>query len=195
MLNRTISTPAMPRPYEAGSLIFLAHTSGNAWRIERGAIRLDRVDEHDEQSLASVAVQGDIIGAETLLLGIYAFSATALTPCLLSPWPPGTATATDSLLSTLVGTEKRAAEVFSLRTGEAQERVQRLLRLLSFREDKKTSVILPPRRDMAEITALTVETVSRVLSRLRQAGRLTPTRLQGIRANCAYVLAVGHNTP
>lgn len=190
MLN---SSPAKANPTlrqcDAGTEIFLAHTTGTAWRIERGAIRLDRVDEQYEQSLASVAVQGDIIGTETLLFGTYAFSATALTPCVLSPWPPGTATAAENLLTTLVGTEQRAAMVFSLRTGESHERVQRLLRLLSFRENKKTSVILPPRRDMADITALTVETVSRALSRLRKGGYLKPTQLDGTRANSAYVLA------
>jgi CRP-like cAMP-binding protein len=37
-------------------------------------------------------------------------------------------------------------------------------------------VVLPSRQDMAEITALTLETVSRMVSQLRQAGMLAPQR-------------------
>lgn len=128
---------------------------------------------------------GDVIGAETLLFGCYTFEGVALSKCLLAPWPGGEAgPANDSLLLALAQTERRAADVLSLRCGQAVERIRRLIRLLVQDRDgiEHTSpvcrVVLPGLKDMADITALTVETVSRSISNLRRAGILEP---QGLR--------------
>lgn len=168
--------------FAAGQSIYTHGTAGNAWRVVSGSVRLDRLELKGEQGFANLAIRGDIIGAETLLFGSYTFTATALTPCLLTPWPEGScAPAGESLLRTMARAEHRASEVMALRCGQAAERVRRLVLLLASPceeagsvRSKQRQVILPPRQDMADITALTLETVSRMVSGLRRAGILKP---------------------
>jgi len=78
-----------------------------------------------------------------------------------------------SLLQTLAATERRAADALALRAGEAFDRVRQLCLLLARdRADGRREVTIPGLRDMAEITGLTVETVSRAMSQLRKSGML-----------------------
>lgn len=179
--------------FAAGQAIYAHGTMGVAWRVVSGSVRLDRLVPMGEQNFANLAIRGDIIGAETLILDCYSFSATALTPCLLTPWPGGSNAPTDaSLLRTLASAERRAAEVIALRCGQAAQRVRRLVFMLAApgeasEEDGKCGevgsrplqVTLPPRQDMADITALTLETVSRMVSALRHAGILSPLLIKG----------------
>jgi CRP-like cAMP-binding protein len=173
-----------------GQRLYAAESPGTAWRVLSGSLRLDRHEPNGEQSFASLAISGDIIGAETLLFGHYTFTATALSPATIVPWPEGhAALAGDSLLATLAKAERRAAEVIALRCGQATERVRRLVMMLAHIPEKNPEnpavaelrVVLPSRQDMADITALKLETVSRMVSQLRQAGILDPLRQGGRR--------------
>ncbi len=162
------------RQISLGELIHDAGAAGIAWRLQSGAVRLDRVIG-DERHFAGLALKGDVIGAETLLFGSYAFEARALGDCTLEAWlDPGSQPSGESLLQTLAATERRAADALALRYGEAMERVRRLFQLLA-REPKPgqaAPILIPGLKDMAEMTGLTVETVSRVVSRLRKSGLL-----------------------
>lgn len=165
-----------------GDAIFAAGATGTAWRVLSGSVRLNRADADGSTMFANLAVAGDVIGAETLLFGTYTFEAVALSPCRLVPWPGGEAApARESLLLTLAQAERRAADVIALRCGQAADRVKRLVRLLAQETAAAGNVTLPGLKDMAEITALTVETVSRSISGLRRAGMLAP---QGERRGC-----------
>lgn len=158
--------------HPAGTRLYAAGTAGQAWRVVSGAVRLDRPSPDEAPMFANLAVAGDVIGAETLLLQHYTFTATALADCVLSPWPEGDgAPAGESLLAALTASETRAADVVALRCGQALERVKRLLRLLAGNSTPHYTQ-LPSRKDMADITALTMETVSRHISSLRRAGAL-----------------------
>lgn len=166
------------RPLDAGERLHEAHAPGSAWRVVSGAVRLDTLDEEDgEPVFAGLAVPGDIVGAETLLLGQCHFRATALTPTVLTPWPGTVGSPSASLLGALARTEQRAAKVVALRAGQAIERVKRLIQLLVPENggESLAHIVLPPLRDMADITALTIETVSRSLSGLRRQGVLEST--------------------
>ena len=156
-----------------GGRIYAAGADGIAWRVKSGAVRLDRVTR-DGRSFAGLALQGDVIGAETLLFGQYSFEACAIGDCELEPWlSTDKAPSGESLLQTLAAAERRAAEVLALRAGEAFERVRQLCLLLSReRSDGRRDLAIPGIRDMAEITNLTVETVSRAMSQLRRTGLL-----------------------
>ncbi|TXH23580.1 MAG: Crp/Fnr family transcriptional regulator [Elusimicrobia bacterium] len=171
---------------ERGERIFSAGSSGGAWRVVSGSVRLDRQAPSGEESFASLAISGDIVGAETLLSGKYTFAATALSGCVLVPWPEAAASGAEALLSTLAKAERRAAEVIALRCGQAADRVRRLVMMLAHRPDTGVrdsgagvQVVLPSRQDMADITALKLETVSRMVSQLRQAGILDPLQRDG----------------
>ena len=156
-----------------GERIHEAGAEGMAWRVASGAVRLDRVGAGG-RSFAGLALRGDVIGAESMVFGRYSFEASAIGDCELEPWPPvGREVSGASLLQTLAATERRAADALALRVGEAFDRVRQLCLLLARdRADGRREVTIPGLRDMAEITGLTVETVSRAMSQLRKSGML-----------------------
>jgi len=159
----------------AGTLLYKAGNEGGAWLLLEGSIRLDRKELGDEAGFAGLAIKGDILGAETLLLGCYTYSATALTACTLARWPGEAAQPEPSaLLKALNSAERRGADAIALRCGEAATRVRRLITLMTHASSarKLSRLMLPALRDMADITALTVGTVSRTLVQLQAEGLL-----------------------
>jgi len=154
--------------------IYHAGQAGIPWRVINGAVRLDRIGA-EGYSFAGLALPGDVIGAEALLSGSYAYEAHALDSCYLQPWLPDAAKPSgEALLRTLAAIERRAADALALRCGEAFDRVRRLFQLLAGEANKNRAVriAIPRLRDMAEMTGLTVETVSRIISQLRKTGLL-----------------------
>ncbi len=164
-----------PHRFRHGDLVYAAGTPGAAWRVLSGSVRLDRVGP-DGAMFASLAVAGDVIGAETLMFGSYAFEARALSDCELALWSDGSVKPSgEFLVQTLAATERRAADVIALRCGQAMQRVRRLMLMLtrgSAQDERLASIEMPSLRDMADITDLTAETVSRAISTLRREGVL-----------------------
>lgn len=172
------------RQLAAGEGLFHAGADGLAWRLNRGVVRLDNVSSASDASFASLAVPGDILGCETLLFGCYTFSATALTQCQLSPWPEGAgALAGESLLASLAQAQQRAAEVVALRGGQAVDRVLGLIRLFT---DSAGQVVLPTRQDIADITDLRFETISRIIKALERTRVLLPIKVDGVHATRSF---------
>jgi CRP/FNR family nitrogen fixation transcriptional regulator len=161
------------RKIPIGGQIYTAGCEGIAWRIRSGAVRLDRVTDEGSH-YAGLALRGDVIGAETLLFGKYSFAACAIGDCVLEPWLAADKALTgESLLQTLAAAERRAADALALRVGEAFERVRQLCLLLArYCDEGRREITIPELRDMAAITNLTEETVSRAMSRLRHLGLL-----------------------
>lgn len=185
------NTPRQSRTCNSGDPIYGAGSTGLAWRVTQGSIRLDAINADGTTAFASLALPGDILGSETMLFGTYAFSASALTQCEITPWPEGTPQANgDSLLITLANAQRRAADLLALRDGQATDRVIGLIRILTNLTctNQKFSVVLPARKDIAEITALRLETVSRIIKGLERAGALSPLRSQGVHAARSFRL-------
>lgn len=185
------SVTRTPCDLDAGQPLYAAGSTGQAWRVTDGVIRLDHAGQAGEHRFASLAIAGDIVGCETLLFGSYTFNATALTPCRLQPWPEGdTASSSAGLLASLAQAQaqKRAADLLALRGGQASARVLGLIRLLA---DRSGQVILPTRQDIADITDLRFETISRIISNLQREHLLSPLRIAGIHATRSYRLAPG----
>lgn len=165
-------------------MLYRAGATGSAWRLKRGIVRLDTTASNGQAAFASLAIAGDILGCETLLFGAYTFSATALTECRLSPWPEGVADS-DSLLASLAGAQRRAADLVALRGGQAMDRVLGLIRLFA---DGAGQVILPTRQDIADITDLRFETISRIIKQLERRHILSPIRIAGVHATRSFAL-------
>ncbi|MCX9155329.1 Crp/Fnr family transcriptional regulator [Niveibacterium sp. 24ML] len=158
-----------------GEVIYEVGATGQTWRLISGIVRLDRDDASGPQ-FASLALAGDLLGSELLLHDCYVFRATALTTCRIEPWlPPPAEQGYRPLLERLTALEARAADLLALRTGSPLDRVSRLLRLLAGGDlsARATRIALPRLRDMAEMTNLAGETVSRAFSELRRQGVLT----------------------
>ncbi len=188
----------MPQPRHAlsfrpGTPIYGIGVPGLAWRVERGSVRLDGNGTPGEARFASLALPGDIIGSEAMLFGTYAFAASALTECELSPWPEGAASArSGSLLRSLATAQRRAADLVALRGGEAVRRVIGLIRIMAnSNDDAAQHVVLPTRQDIADITALRLETVSRIIKRLERDGMLQPVRIDGVHATRSFAVDFG----
>lgn len=155
-------TPAR-RLYKRGELIHLAGEHGPLQRIVSGAARLD-LPTGNGVSFASLALTGDLLGIESLAFGDYGFTARALTPCTLEVHAPTEIPLTQMALAT-----QRAAQTMALRNGPAAWRIQRLVALLTHEGTQPLSNrrhLLPRLADIAEITGLTVETVSRTTATL-----------------------------
>ena len=176
------------RQLAAGQGIYQAGSAGLAWRISHGVVRLDTVGKGGEPTFASLAIKGDILGCETLLFGAYTFSASALTECRLTPWPEGAgAPAGEALLESLAMAQRRSAELVALRGGQAADRVLGLIHLLA---DGAGRVILPTRQDIADITDLRFETISRIIKSFERERVLSPLRIAGVHATRAF--QIGH---
>jgi CRP-like cAMP-binding protein len=171
----------------SGERVFAAGDNGHAWRVGHGIVRLDSITPAGQVAFANLAISGDIVGCEAMLSGSYAFSATALTQCELTPWPEGpAAVAGESLLKSLATAQRRAADIVALRGGQAIDRVTGLLRLLA---DRAGRVVLPARQDMADITNLRFETISRVIKGLERSGVLAAISIDGVRATRGYAVS------
>lgn len=152
-----------------GKLIYCIGQSGGALQILHGSARLNFF-HNDELILAGIAVVGDVIGVEALLAGSYNFEAVAMTDCLVSVWQPEDPA---DLLKLLAEQSQRNASALTLRVGTAEERVRQFLALLAAGQGRYAdpdTVKLPSLKNIGEITGLTIETVSRVLSRWRSLG-------------------------
>lgn len=163
-------------------LIYCAGSGGHAWRVVRGMVRLDCFTG-DGACFAGIALPGDVIGVEARLFGNYDHEAHALTPCVLAPWGEVEIEMPSDfeLQMRLAQARRNAAEALALRSGSAEDRMRRLFGLLQKSQPnaaKEQTVSLPSLRNISDITDLTVETASRIISRWRQQGWLG-TRTRG----------------
>jgi CRP-like cAMP-binding protein len=170
-------------------LLYAASTQGQPWRLNEGIVRLNSRASNGDAKFASLAIAGDILGCETLLFGCYTFQASTLTQCRLTPWPEGGgAVDSASLLTSLAKAQQRAADLVALRGGQAIDRVLGLIRLLA---DQAGRVVLPTRQDIADITDLRFETISRIVKQLERSAILKPIRIDGVHATRSFNLTLG----
>lgn len=187
ILEKFISNQALSNlARTAGECLFKRGETGSAWRLLSGLVRLDQVDADGQRVFASLAVAGDILGCETQLFGEYTFTATALTQCELSPWPGEFSLDTHNFLNSLAQAQRRAVDLLALRGGLAARRVIQLVRLLA---DEQGRVVLPTRGDIAEITDLRLETVSRIIHDLIRDQAITPLKIEGVHATRSFVMS------
>lgn len=165
------------QPYQlaARALVHEPGQWGKSWRLIEGAVRLDRVVEGDSRShFVHLALPGQLIGAEMLLKGQYSFRAQTVVPTVLVPWPAlPEEDVTQDLLSAFAAQYCQQGDQMQLCHGAAESRLSHLLRMLtrhmSPEADGSRVLNMPGLRDLADITDLTMETVSRCITRLRQA--------------------------
>ncbi|MEO8598305.1 MAG: Crp/Fnr family transcriptional regulator [bacterium] len=162
------------KSFRPGEQLYCARASGISWRVISGSVRLNRVADDGKILFANLAVEGDVIGAETLLMGRYEFEAVAISDCELVPWPGGASSASrNALLQILAAAERRTADVVALRSGLAKDRVMRLITMIAQRDgNDDLCFALLKGQDISEITDLTKETISRIISSLKHDGIL-----------------------
>lgn len=169
--------------FKAGDLIYSAGQLGPAYQVLSGTIRLDHTQTTHKSPLANLAITDDLVGAEVLLRKPYAFQAYALTDCELAVWQQPSDSLAEALAEQLIKSSLRQSDVVSLRCGMAMERILKFIQLVSYKGQSSASsnIALPPLKETADITDLTIETVCRCIANLRKQGILQP--VQGARGN------------
>lgn len=159
----------------AGETIFHAGVRGQrAWQVLSGTVRLDQ-PMVPRARFVQITLAGELLGSEAWLQLPHLHTALALTNCCLRPLAaPGPDTLPQRLGQALCQQAQRTSDMVGLRTGSAPERVRRLLLLLSPEAGVEpgrgaSDHALPRIKDMAAITDVAPETVSRVLSSLRRS--------------------------
>jgi CRP-like cAMP-binding protein len=169
--------------FKAGDVIYKAGQTGPAFKVITGTVRLDHAQTTHQSVFANLAIAGDLVGAEVLLRKPYAFDSHALTDCEIAIWQESTILLADALAEQLIKSSWRQSDVVSLRCGMAMERILKFVKLLSNKNatEKTENLSLPPLKETADITDLTIETVCRCIASLRKQGVLVP--VQGARGN------------
>lgn len=166
--------PGTRRRLDPGDVLAVAGTWGPIWRLETGALRLDRDGEADA---AMIALPGDLVGAEMLTAMPYHYTVRALVACTLSSVAADDDAQRQRLLAeAMLQSQQRADDVLALRSGPARRRVERLQAMLSSADTQHS---VPPRlrlRDYAAFVGATQETTCRALAALRSnsAARCAP---------------------
>lgn len=155
--------------------------------VIKGAVRVDCVDASGERHLVTVLLEDETIGPWLRPEAGDCYVMTALTTSLLERKPLDNEPA-EMYAESLSSMARRAARLSSLVRGTAADRVLGLLSLLTGDRVDAAPIELPTRRNIAEITALTVETVSRTITRFRKEGVLQPRRSRSSRVNGAFTL-------
>ncbi len=156
------------------------------WRIESGTMRIDSVDNTGVVSFVRLAIAGDLLGMENVAGVEEKLIIRALTPVTLLPVDVAEERQLmPLLLESLAKAHQRCREVVSLRTGAVEDRVKRLLRMLTAAETSEReslSCSLPSLGNIAEIVHSTPETVCRVLAAMRKQQVLEKTTPTNIRS-------------
>ncbi len=155
-----------------GELLCKRGESGAVLRIGFGAVRLDFLYANGKSGFGGLALAGDVIGYELLSQPEYNCSASALTPVIVESIDVAGNCDAVAVSRLLAASQRRTADLLAMTRGGAEQRVRALLSMIASSTCRRRMVALPPGRDIAEITGLTIETVSRQLSAMRRSGEL-----------------------
>lgn len=196
-LHDDIAAPTLA----ADAPVYTQGQAGTAlYTIRSGIVRFERLTTGGDRRIVRLAGRGDLIGLEALLHKPYADDAVACTPLELCRIPRALVSDLDqgghALLMEVMRRWQQALEqaetwVAELGSGSARRRVLRLLELLERHTDAAGPIWLPRREDMGAMLNMTVETGSRVISRLRREGVLVlmpPSQAQLDRTRLAKAL-------
>lgn len=155
--------------------------------VKKGAVRVDCAGAGGDRHFVTLVLEGEILGPWLKPEGAACYVMTALTTTVLE-WRTLDNEPTDVFAHSLSAMARRAARLSALVRGTAADRVMGLLTLLAGDCRDAAPIDLPTRKNIAEITALTIETVSRTITRFRKDGLLRPRRSRSARVNGAFTL-------
>lgn len=182
----------MEKSLKKGESLFKEGDSGMLWRVESGAILLQKTTE-DEVLLTQLALPGDIIGLEGLCDKPYANSARALVESqLVQQSLSGDFSAFAAVAEGYMQQQQRMHDMSKLRTGSVASRLMHLVQMLARGKDGKRHRLnrkdLPTLREMSQIMDIAGETICRQLKALfPQASK--PNRSKATASNDAFALA------
>ncbi len=175
----------MEKSLKKGESLFREGDSGTLWRVEHGAILLEKATE-DGATLTQMALPGDIIGLEGLVNRPYTNSATALVKTkLVQQGVSGEFSAFSAVAEGYLQQQQRMHDMSKLRTGSVASRLKHLVQMLAKSKDGSLRMLnrkdLPTLREMSQIMDIAGETICRELKALfPQAGKENPSKALAI---------------
>ena len=157
----------MDKSMKKGESLFKEGDSGMIWRVEYGAIQLQKTTRHGVV-LTQLALPGDIIGLEGLWNKPYANSAVALVQSKLSRQGlSGELNAFAAVAEGYMQQQQRMQDMSILRTGSVASRLEHLIQMLARGQDghrhKLDRKDLPTLREMSQIMDIARATICREL--------------------------------
>ena len=166
--------------YPGGAEIFgQAEPADYVYRVREGAVRTHKLLSDGRRQIGAFHLPGDIFGAEND--EVHRFTAEAIVDTVV--WVASRRSLFAGLTRGDVGTAKQVRDLIAtslehvenhlllLGRQNALEKVAAFLAEMDRRSGQPTVMVLPmSRRDIADYLGLTLETVSRALSRLRDEG-------------------------
>jgi CRP-like cAMP-binding protein len=177
---KVAKTPSEPLNLAHGDALPFAALR-HVWRLESGALRINRVLPDGEMELMSIALPGDLLGVDRLTGAEDASHTYAITPAQLSQVRIPSAETVRVLQTAYRTARQRCVDMVALRSGSVPDRVRRLLLLLAESNNPSqdaASSALPSLREMADIVGSAHETVSRVIGSLKHLELLSERRAQ-----------------
>lgn len=182
----------MEKSLKKGESLYSEGDSGTLWRVEQGAILLQKATE-DGVTLTQMALPGDIIGLEGLCNRPYTNSAIALVETkLIQQGVSDDFSAFAAVAEGYLQQQQRMHDMSKLRTGSVASRLKYLIQMLAKCKDGKQRKLdrkaLPSLRDMSQIMDIADETICRELKTLfAQPGKADPSKASA--SNDAFPLA------
>ena len=160
----------MEKSLKKGESLFKEGDSGTLWRVEQGAILLQKATE-DGVALTQMALPGDIIGLEGLCNRPYTNSAIALVETkLIQQGVSVQFSAFAAVAEGYLQQQQRMHDMSKLRTGSVASRLKHLVQMLAKSKDGKRGKLdrkdLPTLREMSQIMDIAGETICRELKSL-----------------------------
>jgi CRP-like cAMP-binding protein len=178
-LDRIHAHIASPDPQPDERIYARGESGGALYTIRAGIVRFERVTEGGRRRILRMASRGDLIGQEALLGRPYSDDAVACTPVQLCRIPGALVEtlgdAQSALRRELMSRWQRALDeaeswATDLPAGSARRRMLKLLALLARHADAEGRIWLPRRDEIGDMLDMTIETASRLVSRLRREG-------------------------
>ena len=160
----------MEKSLKKGESLFKEGDSGTLWRVEQGAILLQKATE-DGVALTQMALPGDIIGLEGLCNRPYTNSAIALLETkLIQQGVSGEFSAFAVVAEGYLQQQQRMHDMSKLRTGSVASRLKHLVQMLAESKNGNREKLdrkdLPTLREMSQIMDIAGETICRELKAL-----------------------------
>ncbi|MCX7303603.1 MAG: helix-turn-helix domain-containing protein [Hyphomicrobiales bacterium] len=174
-----------PRPlafFPAGAEVYAqGETAGDLYQVEFGAVRVYRLLADGRRQISAFHLAGEVFGFEAG--DTHHFFAETITACGIRVLRPSTGLGlADVLLPVALQVLVRAQEhLLVLGRQAAVERLAAFLVDMAERQGGHLQVELPmSRTDIGDYLGLTIETVSRVLTRLKQKGVIRLPNLRSV---------------
>lgn len=180
---RDAGTMNMPSFFRAGAEIYAqGQRSGNLYKIEFGAVRIYRLLTDGRRQISAFHLPGEVFGFETDTTHHFFAEAIGATGINVLRANSSEADIAGELLPFALQSLVRAQEhLLVLGRQNAAERIAAFLTDMSARQGGLRQIELPmSRTDIADYLGLTIETVSRVFSKLRQKGIIRLASLRRI---------------